>query len=90
MTLGIIDKHYASKTAGSDAEHSMVPPDLFTAETPLGTYQGMPSDSILFASAGIHHNCATSDGGGSGKMVVVSCVGITSVEPKGGVPGHRG
>jgi hypothetical protein len=31
----------AKATAGSSEEHSDVAPDLFTAETPLGTYQGM-------------------------------------------------
>ena len=49
ITLGIFDKEYAAKTAGSVAEHSAVPPELFTAKTPLGTYQGM-TDQIEFSS----------------------------------------
>jgi hypothetical protein len=36
-------------TAGSTAEHSAIPPELFTAKTPLGTYQGM-TDQIEFSS----------------------------------------
>jgi hypothetical protein len=39
LSLGIFDKAYAKATAGSTEEHSYVAPDLFTAETPLGTYQ---------------------------------------------------
>jgi hypothetical protein len=41
LSLGIFDKAYAQATAGSNEQHSYVAPDLFTAETPLGTYQGM-------------------------------------------------
>jgi crotonobetainyl-CoA:carnitine CoA-transferase CaiB-like acyl-CoA transferase len=40
-SLGIFDKEYARATAGSSDEHADVAPDLFTAETPLGTYQGI-------------------------------------------------
>ncbi len=48
MSLGIFDKAYAKATAGSTEEHSHVAPDLFTAETPLGTYQGM-TDQVLMS-----------------------------------------
>jgi crotonobetainyl-CoA:carnitine CoA-transferase CaiB-like acyl-CoA transferase len=37
LSLGIFDKDYAAATAGSSDEHTYVAPDLFTAETPLGT-----------------------------------------------------
>ena len=40
-SLGIFDKDYARSTAGSSDEHADIAPDLFTAETPLGTYQGI-------------------------------------------------
>lgn len=49
LSLGLFDKGFAKATAGRDTEHEMVPPDLFTAETPLGTYQGM-TDQIGFSS----------------------------------------
>jgi crotonobetainyl-CoA:carnitine CoA-transferase CaiB-like acyl-CoA transferase len=49
ITLGIRDKEFATKTAGSTPEHTAIPPELFTAETPLGTYQGM-TDQIEFSS----------------------------------------
>ena len=48
LSLGIFDKEYAATTAGSSDEHSYVAPDLFTAETPLGTYQGM-TDQVLMS-----------------------------------------
>jgi crotonobetainyl-CoA:carnitine CoA-transferase CaiB-like acyl-CoA transferase len=47
MSLGIFDKDYAEAIAGSSDEHSYIAPDLFTAETPLGTYQGMTDQGIL-------------------------------------------
>jgi crotonobetainyl-CoA:carnitine CoA-transferase CaiB-like acyl-CoA transferase len=46
-SLGIFDKAYAQVTAGSSDEHAEVAPDLFTAETPLGTYQGMTDQGVL-------------------------------------------
>jgi hypothetical protein len=49
ISLGIFDKEFATTTAGSTAEHSVIPPELFTAKTPLGTYQGM-TDQIEFSS----------------------------------------
>ena len=41
LSLGIFEKDYARATAGSSAEHADIAPDLFTAETPMGTYQGI-------------------------------------------------
>ena len=47
LSLGIFDKEYAKATAGSSDEHANIAPDLFTAETPLETYQGMTDQGIL-------------------------------------------
>jgi crotonobetainyl-CoA:carnitine CoA-transferase CaiB-like acyl-CoA transferase len=47
LSLGVFDKAYAKATAGSTEEHSPVAPDLFTAETPLGTYQGMTDQVVM-------------------------------------------
>ncbi|EIT84844.1 L-carnitine dehydratase/bile acid-inducible protein F taxon [Fictibacillus macauensis ZFHKF-1] len=41
LSLGIFNKRYAYHTAGSSEEHAYVAPDLFTAETPLGEYEGL-------------------------------------------------
>jgi crotonobetainyl-CoA:carnitine CoA-transferase CaiB-like acyl-CoA transferase len=52
LSLGIFDKSYAKATAGSTEEHTYSPPDLFTAETPLGTYQGMTDQVVLSRTPG--------------------------------------
>ena len=52
LSMGIFDKAYAQQTAGSTDEHAYVAPDLFTAETPLGTYQGMTDQVVLSRTPG--------------------------------------
>jgi crotonobetainyl-CoA:carnitine CoA-transferase CaiB-like acyl-CoA transferase len=52
LSLGIFDKAYARAIAGSTDEHRNVAPDLFTAETPLGTYQGMTDQVVLSRTQG--------------------------------------
>ena len=52
LSLGIFDKDYAKATAGSSDEHAYVAPDLFTAETPLGAYQGMTDQLVLSRTPG--------------------------------------
>jgi len=52
LSLGIFDKSFAQKTAGSSDEHRQVAPDLFTAETPMGTYQGMTDNVVLSRTPG--------------------------------------
>ena len=47
LSLGLFDKAYANETADSTDEHKYIAPDLFTAETPLGTYQGMTDQVVL-------------------------------------------
>jgi crotonobetainyl-CoA:carnitine CoA-transferase CaiB-like acyl-CoA transferase len=52
ISLGIFDKDYARATAGSSDKHADIAPDLFTAETPLGTYQGMTDQVVLSRTPG--------------------------------------
>jgi len=52
LSLGIFDRAYAHTTPGSSEEHKNVAPDLFTAETPLGTYQGLDEQVYLSKSPG--------------------------------------
>jgi crotonobetainyl-CoA:carnitine CoA-transferase CaiB-like acyl-CoA transferase len=52
LSLGIFDKAYAKATAGSTDEHAYSAPDLFTAETPLGTYQGMTDQIVMSRTPG--------------------------------------
>ena len=51
-SLGIFEKDYAKATAGSSDEHAYVAPDLFTAETPLGTYQGLTDQLVMSRTPG--------------------------------------
>jgi crotonobetainyl-CoA:carnitine CoA-transferase CaiB-like acyl-CoA transferase len=52
LSMGIFDKEYARATAGATDEHTYVAPDLFTAETPLGTYQGFTDQVVLARTPG--------------------------------------
>jgi crotonobetainyl-CoA:carnitine CoA-transferase CaiB-like acyl-CoA transferase len=52
LSLGIFDKAYAQQIAGSADEHAYVAPDLFTSETPLGTYQGFTDQVVLSRTPG--------------------------------------
>ena len=52
LSMGLFDKAYAKETANSTDEHKYVAPDLFTAETPLGTYQGMTDQVVLSKTPG--------------------------------------
>ena len=52
LSLGIFDKAFAQETAGSTEEHRQLAPDLFTAETPMGTYQGMTDNVFLSRTTG--------------------------------------
>ena len=52
LSLGIFDKTYAKATAGSSDEHTYIAPDLFTSETPLGTYQGMTDQIVMSRTPG--------------------------------------
>jgi crotonobetainyl-CoA:carnitine CoA-transferase CaiB-like acyl-CoA transferase len=52
LSLGIFDKAYAIETAGSTDAHTNIPPDVFSADTPLGTYQGLDEQAYLAKSPG--------------------------------------
>jgi crotonobetainyl-CoA:carnitine CoA-transferase CaiB-like acyl-CoA transferase len=52
LSLGIFDQAYAQATAGSAEEHRYAEPDLFTAETPCGSYQGMTDQVVLSRTPG--------------------------------------
>jgi crotonobetainyl-CoA:carnitine CoA-transferase CaiB-like acyl-CoA transferase len=41
FSLGIFDKDFARSAAGSSEAHAFLDPETFTAETPMGTYQGV-------------------------------------------------
>jgi crotonobetainyl-CoA:carnitine CoA-transferase CaiB-like acyl-CoA transferase len=62
LSMGIFDKGYAQETAGSKDEHTYVAPDVFTAETPLGTYQGFTDQVVLSRTPGAFRTVLTPRG----------------------------
>lgn len=55
LSLGIFDKDYVNKMIGSSDEHTFVDPDLFTAETPCGSYQGLTEQVYMMRTPGAYH-----------------------------------
>ncbi|MEU0465889.1 CoA transferase [Amycolatopsis sp. NPDC006131] len=52
LSLGVFDKAYATETAGRGEEHAYLDPETFTAETPLGHYQGVTDQVHMSATPG--------------------------------------
>ncbi|MCU1684712.1 MAG: biosynthetic enzyme [Amycolatopsis sp.] len=52
LSLGVFDKAYATETAGSNELHAYHDPETFTADTPLGTYQGVTEQVRMSATPG--------------------------------------
>jgi crotonobetainyl-CoA:carnitine CoA-transferase CaiB-like acyl-CoA transferase len=64
LSMGIFDKAYAKETANTTDEHKYIAPDLFTAETPLGTYQGMTDQVVLSRTPGAFRTVLVPRGSG--------------------------
>ena len=52
LSLGVFDKAYATEVAGTGAEHAYLDPETFTADTPLGRYQGVTDQVRMSATPG--------------------------------------
>ncbi|MFI2478675.1 CoA transferase [Nocardia xishanensis] len=52
LGLGVFDRDYAHETAGGEGEHAYLDPETFTAETPLGIYQGVTDQVWMSATPG--------------------------------------
>jgi hypothetical protein len=52
LHLGIFDKDYARRVAGSEGKHAYLAPALFQAETPCGAYQGVTDQVSMSATPG--------------------------------------
>lgn len=52
MSLGIFDKDWANRTADSSDEHRYLDPTTFTAETPMGDYQGVTDQVVMSQTPG--------------------------------------
>ncbi|MFB7720049.1 CoA transferase [Nocardia sp. NPDC056100] len=54
LALGIFDKDYARTTAGVGTDHVYRDPETFTAETPLGRYQGVTDQVYMSRTPGAY------------------------------------
>lgn len=52
LSLGVFDREYARATAGCTPEHAYHDPEVFTADTPLGHYQGVTEQVHMSATPG--------------------------------------
>ncbi|SEP47345.1 CoA transferase [Amycolatopsis saalfeldensis] len=52
ISLGVFDKNYAHAIAGTGERHAYLDPDTFTAETPLGHYQGVTDQVRMSGTPG--------------------------------------
>ncbi len=54
LHMGIFDKAYARAVAGTAGDHEYLPPELFTAETPCGSYQGVTDQVVMSRTNGFY------------------------------------
>ncbi|NMD56583.1 MULTISPECIES: CoA transferase [Tsukamurella] len=54
LSLGVFDREYAHAIAGTPGEHEYLPPETFTAATPLGQYQGVTDQVRMSATPGAY------------------------------------
>jgi hypothetical protein len=52
LELGVFDLDYAKEVAGTPGRHAYLDPETFTAETPLGHYQGVTDQVRMSATPG--------------------------------------
>ncbi|MCR6487433.1 CoA transferase [Amycolatopsis sp. OK19-0408] len=52
ISLGVFDKNYAQRVAGTGERHAYLDPETFTAETPLGHYQGVTDQVRMSVTPG--------------------------------------
>jgi crotonobetainyl-CoA:carnitine CoA-transferase CaiB-like acyl-CoA transferase len=53
-SMGIFDKEYAHAIAGSGGDHMQLEPELFSADTPAGHYQGVTDQVIMSRTPGAY------------------------------------
>lgn len=52
LQMGIFDKAYAHEIGHSKGDHEFLPPDTFTADTPMGHYQGVTDQVVMSKTPG--------------------------------------
>lgn len=54
LSLGIFDRQWALKTAGSAPEHQYTDPETFRTQTPMGDYQGVTDQVSMSLTPGLY------------------------------------
>ena len=52
LQMGLFDKSYTQDIGSTTGEHAYLPPELFHADTPSGTYQGVTDQVVMSATPG--------------------------------------
>ncbi|MDB5143436.1 MAG: carnitine dehydratase [Mucilaginibacter sp.] len=69
FSLGIFDKDFANALAGSNEEHLYTDPETFTAETPLGIYQGVSEQVFMSRTPGWYDTVLVPRGSGKPEWI---------------------
>ncbi|MFI0470355.1 CoA transferase [Saccharopolyspora sp. 5N102] len=56
LSMGIFDRDYAHAVAGTGEEHAYLDPETFTADTPLGRYQGVTDQVRMTETPGAYRH----------------------------------
>ncbi|MCI2420770.1 CoA transferase [Saccharopolyspora sp. K220] len=56
LSMGIFDRDYARTIAGTGEEHAYLDPETFTAQTPLGHYQGVTEQVRMTETPGAYRH----------------------------------
>ncbi|MEU6058776.1 CoA transferase [Streptomyces sp. NPDC047097] len=67
LSLGTFDKDYAREVAGTGTRHAYLDPETFTADTPLGRYQGVTEQIAMSATPGAYRPSSLLVPRGSGR-----------------------
>lgn len=65
LDLGVLDLAQAARVAGSDDEHAYLDPETFTADTPLGHYQGVTDQVRMSVTPGSYDPVLVPRGSGA-------------------------
>jgi crotonobetainyl-CoA:carnitine CoA-transferase CaiB-like acyl-CoA transferase len=72
LSLGVFDRQYALATAGTGRDHAYLDPELFTARTPLGHYQGVTEQVRMSVTPGSYHPVLVPRGSSAPEWLPVS------------------
>jgi hypothetical protein len=62
VSLGLFEKSYAAQVAGTDGAHAYLDPEVFTADTPMGRYQGVTDQVSMSQTPGYYRDVLVPQG----------------------------